>query len=119
MGNLIHLACWRDDHEILEILRGQVIADDFKRPDVFGTSPFHVAVFRGSMKCLEIILEKQLYGDLFHTFGGGVTAFDLAKATNQREIFLQLLERQAIHHATNIFKLIFKVPLHMSNIVPV
>ena len=32
MGNQIHLACWRDDCEILEKLRGNITPDDFKRP---------------------------------------------------------------------------------------
>ena len=74
-------------------------------PDVFGASPFHVAVFRGSVKCLEIILDKQIYGDLFHTFGGGVTAFDLAKATHRIKIYSKLCGHQDVHHAINIFKL--------------
>ena len=104
MGNQLHLACWRDDIEtfkkIIDFAPGCL-----KSLDVFGVQPLHVAAFKGSLKCLDVILGRQIHGNLDDTFGGGITAFHIAKDANQ-SFALSLLDNQKEEdHALNIFKI--------------
>ena len=104
MGNQIHLACWKDDVKTLQNLES-VIPDLFKRPGTFGASPFHVAVFRGSMDCLEFILTEQTYGDLYETFGGGIAAFQIAQEACQETALVLLNHQKRDDRPFHIFKL--------------
>ena len=104
MGNQLHLACWRDDIETFE----KVISfapGGLKSLDVFGVQPLHVATFKGSLKCLSVILGRQIHGDLDDTFGGGITAFQIAEDASQSFALSLLNDQKGEDHALNIFKL--------------
>ena len=83
MGNKIHLAYWRGDVAYLDWYAKKYswYSPHYRKPGVFGVHPVHIIVYRRHDK-------KGLWGDLFSTmngsedlnvtFGGGVSAWDLA-----------------------------------------
>ena len=101
MGNQIHLACWRDDIITLQKLESTNLTL-FKRPGVFGASAFHVAVFRGNIKCMKFILNhtQELYSDLHKMFGRRVTAMQIVKDTGQNSVLKLLKDAQETRYYT-------------------
>ena len=95
MGNHIHFACWRDDIRTLQKLKSTNLTL-FKRPGAFGASALHVAVFRGSIKCVKFILEHtdESFSDVDETFGQGITAMKIAQDTQQRSILKLFIDVQ-------------------------
>ena len=123
MGNQIHLACWRDDIRTLRKLKSTNLTL-FKRPGAFGASALHVAVFRGSIKCVKFILEHtdEPYSDLDETFGEDrMTAMKIAKDTQQRSIlklFRDVQEEEANGLEGIVSELKFFYALPQSDVRP-
>ena len=119
MGNQIHLACWRDDIRTLQKLKSTNLTL-FKRPGAFGASALHIAVFRGSIKCVKFILdhtdERLNFSDLDETFGEGqITAMEIAKDTQQRsmlKLFRDVQEKKVNSHKVNVswLKIVYDLP---------
>ena len=123
MGNQIHLACWRDDIKTLEKLKSTNLTL-FKRPGAFGASALHVAVFRGSIKCVKFILDHtkaERLSDLDETFGEGITTMKNANDTQRwsiLELFIDAGVKKVNTHKAIVLKLKKRYKLPQSDVRP-
>ena len=83
MGNKIHLACWRGDVEYLNWYADKYswYSPHYRKPGVFGVHPVHIIVYRrhaNQALWWDIFSTMNGSEDLNVTFGGGVSAWDLA-----------------------------------------
>ena len=114
MGNKIHLAFWRGDLEFLQYHTDthiELCIHQYRRPDIFGVHPLHILAFRKHCAELQLLLYSNLglhmtgLEDLFVSFGGGITAMDLALNDIDNNTMVMVYSIQQMLKARHFYRL--------------